>query len=585
MGIPKFSTLTELVDAARDVSPSRGVRFVSPQFRETYASYSELHRRVLFHADNLLRQDVEPGDTVVVPLTTDLDVLCSFLALIWIGAIPVSVSGQMAGQDRGAYGQRIVELLERFQLNRLLADRALADSLAESVRIDPRILVAFSNGDFDPDRPALSVPAAPVRSSDLALVQFSSGSTGDPKGVQVTHGNIATNLRLILDNDGRTGESRVISWLPLCHDMGLVGAFLSSWVLHNPLVLMHPVCFLMKPVSWLDYISRHRCTVSPVPNFAIDMCTTRIRTHQLEARRPDIGSMEYIYNGSEPVNEEAIERFYDRFAAYGARRGTIHPAYGMAEATLLITAHARGESLVTRVVDGVRVVSVGTPAGGFELRIAGQSGEALAPDAVGEVLVRGGSLSPGYFRDEEETRRRFRNGWFHTGDLGLLDRDGRLYVTGRIKDLIVVNGKNFYAHDIAAKLEELPFVRRGRTHVFGYNVEGREEVIVMTVAGESMSSAVRTRMEELKDFLSSRQGNWLLGYLGSRTEQLIHEMSPNDFDLLKIAVKQYLLREFGLPIHDVFLVPRIPRTTSGKIRRSECEALYRQHQQATPPLR
>jgi acyl-CoA synthetase (AMP-forming)/AMP-acid ligase II len=312
------------------------------------------------------------------------------------------------------------------------------------------------------------------------------------------------------------------------------------------------------------------------------MCNTRIRDHQLVARKPDLGSMEYIYDGSEPVSADAIEMFYERFGPYGARRGTIHPAYGMAEATLMITTHPKGEAIVTRDVEGVRVVSVGYPRGDFEIRIVGEGGEVLPAESVGEVVVRGASISPGYFQNEEENHRRFRDGWFHTGDLGLLDPQGRLYITGRIKDLIIVGGRNFYAHDIAARLEELPFVRRGKSHVFSYNIEGREEVIVMTVLDSSMSNAVRNRMGELKDFLTSEQGKWLLGNLGSRMEDFIHDMNPADLDLLKTAVKQYLMREFGLPIRDVFLVPRIPRTTSGKIRRDECEALYREYLESGP---
>ena len=579
-----METLNDLIQAAAEIPPDRGFRFVSSQFRETWISYAELHRRVLFHADHLLRQDVSPGDRVVVPLTTDPDVVCSFLALIWIGAIPVSVSGQLAGQERTAYLRRIVAMVERFGLDRLLTDRTMAEHLTGDLTLDPRLLVDPSPPRFDPDHPALPVPPATLRTEDVCFIQFSSGSTGDPKGVQITHGNLATNLRIIVENDGRTADSSFISWLPLYHDMGLVGGFLSSWVYHNPVVLMHPVCFLMKPVAWLDYISRHRCTISPVPNFAIDMCNTRIRDTQLAARQPDLGSLDYIYNGSEPVNADAIERFYDRFAPFGARRGTIHPAYGMAEATLMITAHPHGEALVTRDVDGVRVVSVGFPRGDFRIRIEGENGEERGANEVGEILVRGESISPGYFQSPEENRRRFRDGWFRTGDLGLRDAEGRLFITGRIKDLIIVGGRNFYAHDIAAKLEELPFVRRGKSHVFGYNVEGREEVIVMTVLDSSMSNAVRTRMEELKEFLSTQQGKWLLGQLGSRTEEFIRDMNPSDLELLKTAVKQYLLREFGLPIHDVFLVPRLPRTTSGKIRRSECETLYREYlESGTPP--
>ena len=572
-----FSTLIDIIDATRDLHPDRGIRLVSAQFQESYYSYSDLHRRILFHAEHLRNQDIEPGDRVVVSLITDIDVICSFLALVWMGALPVSVSGQMAGQKPGAYLRQIIRLIDRFQLDRLLTNRALAEAVAEDSSLDPRLMVDPYPPRLDPDMPVPRIPSAHVKEDDVVFIQFSSGSTGDPKGIQITHRNLCTNLKLILENDGRTERSSALSWLPLYHDMGLVGGFLSPMAARHQVVLMNPVCFLMKPVSWLDYMSRYRSTVAPAPNFAIDMCNTRIRDRQLEARRPDLGSMDYIYNGSEPVSVEAVERFYERFAPYGMRRGTIHPVYGMAESTLMITAPPRGTPLVTREIDGVKAVSVGKPVGDFQLRVVDEEGREAPAGRVGEILVRGSSVTPGYFEDEEENRRRFRDGWFRTGDLGTLDAEGRLFITGRIKDLIIVNGRNFYAHDVASKLEELPFVRRGKTHVFSYNIRGREEVIVMTVLDSSMSNTVRGRMQELKEFLSTEPGSWLLGQLGERMENFIRDMNPNDVDLLKQAVKQYLLSEFGLPIHDVFLVPRIPRTTSGKIRRGECEALYREY--------
>ena len=572
-----FSTLIDLLDGARDVHPSRGIRLVSAQFRESYCSYAELHRRVLFHAEHLREQDIGAGQKVVVPLTTDLDLVGSFLALIWLGAVPVSVTGQMAGQERGAYLRRLKDLMERYQFDRIVLDTTLAQAVVDDQVLDPRLVADPYPQSVDPDREPPRIAAASPRPDDLAFIQYSSGSTSDPKGVQITHRNICANLKIIVENDGRTEESSGIVWMPLYHDMGLVGGFLSPMVHYHPLVLMNPVCFLMKPVSWLDYVSRYRGTVSPVPNFALDMCVTRIRDHQLEKRKPDLGSLAYLYNGSEPVSGEVIERFYERFAPYGLRRGVVHPVYGMAETTLIVTAPDRSSPLRTRDIDGVRVVSVGRPQGDFEIRIVAEDGGAAPPGSVGEIAIRGACVTPGYYLNDEENARRFVDGWFHTGDLGLIEPGGEMFITGRIKDLIIVNGKNFYAHDIAAKIEELLFVRRGKTHVFSFNIGGREEVVVMTVLASRMSSAVRGRVEQLKEFLSHEPGSWLLSRLGEQAETFIRAMNPRDVEMLKDELKQYLLREFGLPIHDVFIAPNMPRTTSGKIRRGEAEALYREY--------
>lgn len=576
MGVPSFATLIDLLEGCRDVDPRRGIRLVSSRFRETFHPWAEIFRRVHHHADRLRRNGIHPGEKVVISLSTDIDTICAFLALIWLGAVPVSISGRMTGQDRGAYVRQVASLMMRFSLDRLLVDHDLFSSITQSADLDAVRTVLLHPDGFDPDRRTSWVDPARVREDDVALIQFSSGATGSPKGVRITQRNICNNLRLIVENDGRSKNSSGTIWIPLYHDMGLVGGFLSTMVHRHGFVLMSPVCFLMKPVVWLEYMSRHRGTTSVVPNFALDMCNTRIRDHQLASRNLDLGAMEYVYVGSDTVRAVTLETFYERFAPHGVRRGVLHPVYGMAETTLMVTAPGPEEDIVTRDIDGIRAVSVGRSVGDFRIRVVDERERPLPAGRVGELVVNGSSLSPGYFRDEGENQRRFRNGWFLTGDLGLVDENERVFVTGRKNDRIVVGGRNFYAHDIAEKIEALPFVKKGRTHVFSHGINGREQIVVMTVPEENMTS-IASRGGDLRRFLGSPAGSWLRERLGAEKDRDVREISARNRDLLKEALKRHLLSEFGLPIHDVLFVPRIPRTPSGKIKRDECEALYREY--------
>jgi acyl-CoA synthetase (AMP-forming)/AMP-acid ligase II len=355
--------------------------------------------------------------------------------------------------------------------------------------------------------------------------------------------------------------------------MGLVGGLLSPMVQANRLVLLHPTCFLMRPVSWLEYISAHAGTVSACPSFALDMCVSRIRERQLENATLDLSSLEFIWDGAEPVNPEAIRRFEARFAPHGLRPGAVQPAYGMAEAAAAVASRPPGAALVTRTVGDASVVSVGRPLGDFVARIIDDEGRAVPAGDVGEIVLQGESVCSGYYTDPEATRERFRDGWLHTGDLGLLDEHGEIFVTGRKKDLMIVRGRNFYGHDIAVRLDDVPFLQRGQHHVFSIGGDEGEQVIVMTVLDRA---ATRDGLRRFEEFLAD-EGAWVRSRVGALTSEYLADASPDDVDILRDWVRRFLLEEFGLPIQDVVVVRRIPRTSSGKVRRHECVELYREH--------
>lgn len=564
-------TLTEIFEALACVPEERGVTFVSPSFEETFVSWAGMHRRMLRQARAFLDQGVRPGQTVVLPLTTDVPFTTAFMALVWIGAIPASVGGQMAGQSRTAYLERLRRLRDHHRLERVVLDGKLRQEAAEAGWLEGEAPLDLLPADLPDDGAPPAVEPHGAAPSDIAFVQYSSGSTSEPKGVTILHRNICHNIRLICEHDGRRSDSSGVMWVPLYHDMGLVGGFLSPMLLAHPLVLLHPVCFVMKPASWLEYLSARRGTVSACPNFALDMCVTRIRDRHLQSANLDLSSVEFIWNGAEPIQAATVRRFEERFAPSGFREGVIQPAYGMAEASLAVTARPRGSALVSLDRDGTRAVSVGRPIGDFRIRIIGEDGTELPAGATGEILLAGESVATGYFRETSDASRRLEGGWLRTGDLGFLDEDGNLFVTGRVKDLIIVNGRNFYGHDLAAKLDDLPFVTRGQNHVFSVESEDGERVVVMTVPDRQALGG----LGRVQGFLKG-EGSWVRTELGAHaSDWILQDANPTEVDALQEQIRAFLLEEFGVAIHDVMIVRRVPRTPSGKVRREECERMYR----------
>ena len=533
--LPRVRNFVELTAGLQGADPERGIRLFDARFRETWHPYPRLFRRIQCLAGRFRDQGLRAGDKVQIPLATDVDAFCSFLALVWLGAVPFSVTAPLLGQDRDVHRRKMVELITRYRVDRLL----VSEDLAGIAGVFPEVPREM---ELDPGHPsdedvvsAPDVEPANVRPDDTAFVQFSSGSTSHPKGVRITHRGLVTNASLIAANDRRNAESVWVSWLPLYHDMGLVGGLLSNFLFKNDLVLMHPRCFLTRPVSWLAAITRYRGTVTAVPNFALDLCSDRIPEEHLQEMKIDLSTFRYIYNGAEPVRPKSLRRFEERFAPYGFVPGSIYPVYGMSETTLIVSAPAHDAPEITRPIEGMVVPSVGYPLGDFRVRITDETGNDLPRNQIGEIVIQGTTVTPGYL-DETANAESLKDGWLSTGDLGILDEEGRLYITGRKKDLIIFQGKNFYGHDIAAAVAELPDAKVGHTYAFSVDVDGVERVVVMMTPAKA----------------------------------------EHDPDAVRETVKRHVLRDFGLPVDDVLFVPRIPKTTSGKVSRHLCEQIYRE---------
>ncbi|WP_210586544.1 fatty acyl-AMP ligase [Streptomyces sp. GESEQ-35] len=392
-----------------------------------------------------------------------------------------------------------------------------------------------------------------VRPDDLAFLQYTSGSTSDPKGVMVTHANLLANEAAIHRWAG-TGEHMVVGgWLPHYHDLGLIGHLLQPLYAGGVSVQMSPLSFLKRPRRWLEMIGTYQVEGSGAPDFAFELCTRRITDEQLE--QLDLSSWRVAPNGAEPVRAETLRAFAERFAPAGFRAEAFTPCYGLAETTLLVTGAdaARRPTVVTvdsaALEQGVlaegtdrTLVSSGTVRD-CEVRISDpETGGELGDGQVGEVWVRGPSVTAGYYGNKAATAECFRpDGWVRTGDLGVLD-GGELYVTGRIKEVVVLAGRNLYPHDVerAARSAD-PSLARGAGAAFGVTAGDREHLVLI----------LEVRLAAVPD---------------------------GDLHKVATAVQHTLGREFALPVGSVLLVRpgAVRRTTSGKVRRRAMRELFLQ---------
>ena len=437
---PAYRDFVGLIQSLEGTDPAKGIVLLDSRFQESFHSYADLFRRTRAMARQFRAQGLTPGQRVVIPLATDVDTIASFLALVYLGAVPFSVTAPLIGQDREAHRRQMVRLINVHKVDRLLVSEDLA-GIAGAYEGAPAAMALTAMSPTAEERAdERRVEPAAVAEDDVAFVQFSSGSTSQPKGVRITHRGIVNNIGLIVSADRRTAESVWVSWLPLYHDMGLIGGLLTNFVLKNPLVLMHPRCFISRPIAWLQAISRHRGYVTAIPNFALDICTQRITDEQLAESPLDLSSFRYIFNGSEPVRPSSMRRFEERFGPHGFVPGSIQPVYGMAEATLIVSAPSLDEPEIVRHIEGMDVPSVGYPLGDFEVQIRDDDGTRLPAERVGELHIRGTSVTPGYLDTADGTSGLIQDGWLATGDLGMLDSSGRLYITGRKKDLLIVRG-------------------------------------------------------------------------------------------------------------------------------------------------
>jgi acyl-CoA synthetase (AMP-forming)/AMP-acid ligase II len=526
--------LTSLVDLLRSRADRDGAvvshRFLRHGVEITgELTYGDLDRRARAAAVHLRRHG-KAGDRVLLLYPAGLEFIVGFFGSLYAGMIPVP-----------AYPPRPPQIDERISAIAADAGAVVAATDEDLASRLPFPSIAFESLPLDAAdewRP----PA--VDRSTIAHLQYTSGSTAVPKGVMVTHGNILSNMEDLHVGWDHDASSTIVSWLPAFHDMGLVYGLLTPIYGRIPCILMPPVVFLQRPVRWLQAIARFHGTHTAAPNFAYDHCAKRVKEEEIPAL--DLSGWRVAVNGAEPVRPETMDRFSTAFAPAGFNRRTFAPGYGLAEATLKVTARRAGEGPMVETAGGRELVACGAPI--LETRVLIVDPATRVPMAdgeTGEIWVGGPSVAAGYWHRPDESAATFaaltesgEGPFLRTGDLGRL-RDGQLYVAGRIKDVLIIRGQNYYPQDIEATVERSGApVRAGSGAAFSIDRDGEERLVV--------------------------------AYEVERT------VKPADAAPQIESIRAAIVRDHELHADDVVLLRPggAPKTSSGKIRRRACRDAY-----------
>ena len=539
------TTLTGLIESNRAIA--RTITYLEGEHDSHAVAYGELYERALGILYHLQRLGARPGDKLILFLGHNEQFIDAFWAAILGGIIPVPVALGISDEHRRKL-LRIARRLgnpfiytERRSLDRVAAFAEQAGHAETMQRLRAR---AFLVDDLDDISRAGKVH--PARPDDVAFIQFSSGSTSEPKGVVLTHGNIIANARGSTEVAGFNENDVSLSWMPLTHDMGLIGFHLVMFFNRVHAHIMPTELFVRRPLLWLQFASRIRATILCSPNFGYKHYLKVLGERPLEGL--DLASVRLIFNGAEPISVELCEQFLERLAPAGLARNAMYPVYGLAEASLAVSFPPPGAPMRTLSVnrhrlsvggevqlvdadsrDAVRLVSEGKAIPYCQVRIADDEDRPLPEGRIGHLHMRGDNVTGGYYENPEANSEAFTaDGWLRTGDLALV-HGGDLYVSGRAKEIIFVNGQNYYPHDLES---------------IAQRIEGLE-------LGKVVAAGVRRP--------------------GSEVEQLVlfvlHRGSMQDFLPIATAAARLLSEQCGLEVAEVVPVKRIPKTTSGKIQR------------------
>ncbi len=531
---------------------ARGFRFIGRDRTERYFPYEALEAEAYGRAAHLAARGLVKGDRVGLVIAEPHEFVLSFLGAVVGGFVPVPIFPRASFKNVEGYVETLAHIVNTARARAVLCMESNLEvvKMLEG-RIPAETVIEPVEKAFEGETPAFEPPS--VAPDDLCFLQFTSGSTSKPKGVMVTHRNLVANGLSFLGPHGldRHEDDVAVSWLPLYHDMGLIGFVLATLLVDLQVVLMPTELFARSPSIWLEAMSKHRATITYAPNFAYQLVTKRIKPRELESL--DLSRVRVAGCGAEPIRAQTLREFADKLAPAGLRANALLPSYGMAEATLAITFHPLGQELSVDRVDaeamkeGIarpatpatknvsEVVSCGVGFPGHEVMVVDETGKALPERRVGQVVTRGPSVTSGYFENEAATAESWREGWLQTGDLGYV-AGGNLHICGRIKDLIIIRGANHYPQDIEWVVGDLEGVRRGNVVAFSVMRDGTEELVVAAEAGSA------------------------------------------DAARLRIEIPRAVTEEIGVtPAHvAIVAVGALPKTSSGKAQRRKTKSMYEQ---------
>lgn len=549
-------SLTEALIRHAEADPDRPhIYLTADQETEEILTYQDLLTGAGAIAKGLREKGLEHGETVAMMLPTGRPFFYTFFGVLLAGGVPVPVYPPFRPNQIEAYAERQENILRNAEAIYLITFQRV-EKLARLLRPRlPRLRAVFT-----PEALAAAgqgQAAAPVLAGekDPALIQYTSGSTGNPKGVYLTHENLLANIRCMKEALQVSPADVGVSWLPLYHDMGLIGSWLFCLTHGIPIAILSPMRFLSRPERWLWAMHRYGGTLSAAPNFAYEICARKLRDDVLQGL--DLSSWRIALNGAEQISPETLKRFSARFAPYGFRPETQLPVYGMAEASVGLAFPPLGRPPRTDKIlrerfqkDGEAVsakssdlnplefVSCGLALPEHEIRIVDESGAVLGERVEGHIEFRGPSCTSGYYRNLEMTASLFHEDWLVSGDLGYI-ADGELFITGRQKDVIIKGGRNLHPHEIEGAAAEIPGVRKGCIAAFGVSDEG--------LGTEKLVVVVET-----------------------------HKTADAEKAALTAAIHHRIMDHIGLPADVICLLPpgTVLKTSSGKIARSACRAAY-----------
>jgi 1-acyl-sn-glycerol-3-phosphate acyltransferase len=520
-------TLLDVLHWQAQTAPERTHIFLRQEDgTERALTYAWLWRRAVEVAAALRARGIGRRDTVTIMLRTEAAFFPAFFGTLLAGAIPVPIYPPFRADRIAEYAERQVGILSNAG-TRLMITFAEVERLAGVLRGQiPTLSTVTTLDDLAPaadhSGPLPLRPPVWLTAEDPALIQYTSGSTGQPKGVLLTHANLLANIRAI----GAALEIRPddvgVSWLPLYHDMGLIGAWLGMLYFGIPVTILSPLAFLSRPARWLWTMHAHRATLAVAPNFAFDLCVNKITDEEIEGL--DLSALRVMLNGSEAVLPETLTRFARRFASAGFSPRAMRPVYGLAECSVGLTfAPGRDPARVDRVArrfqetghavpsadaDALAFVSCGGPLPGHDIRIVDQTGAAVAERTEGRLEFRGPSMMAGYFRNQAATRAvTTDDGWIDSGDLGYL-ADRELFLTGRRKDVVIKGGRNIYPHEAEAVVAAIDRVRKGCIAVFGVTdaALGTERLVVVAETRETDPAARDQLQQRILEAVSDALG-------------------------------------------------------------------------------
>jgi fatty-acyl-CoA synthase len=544
-----FETLGAALDYAAE--GECGLNFHDPRGTLVRAyPYRELRNDARAMATRLIGYGIGPGDRVALIAETGPDFAALFFGCVLMGAWPVPLPLPTSFGGRDAFVDQLAVQMKSAEPAVLLHPAELASMASDAAKTAG--LVAIDWESFA-QRPVGDFNGHIAKSGDIAYLQYSSGSTRFPHGVVITHGQLLNNLAAHSHGMEVVPGDRCVSWLPWYHDMGLVGCLLSPVANQVSADYLKTEDFARRPLAWLDLISRNPgTTLSYSPTFGYDICARRISSQSHTADRFDLSRWRVAGNGADMIRPDVMQAFVDAFAPAGFKASAFLPSYGLAEATLAVSIMPPGEGIVVELVeetdlsgvpeDGKRpqryraIVNCGKPARDMHIEIREEDGTLLPERAIGKVWCSGPSIMTGYYRDEVSTAACMKDGWLDTGDMGYMS-GGYIYVVGRAKDMIIVNGKNHWPQDIEWAVEQLPGFKPGDIAAFAITTPGGEETPAVLVQCRTTDDAERTRLRD--------------------------------------AIREKVRGITGMNCVVELVPPRtLPRTSSGKLSRAKARNLY-----------